>query len=69
MGIRDRSWPVPARPGDVLTLEVNILDMRVSKSRPNLGLIEVNYEMTNQNADLSLKAISTIMFAKRDASE
>ena len=67
-GIRELSWPVPARPGDVLTLEVNILDMRVSKSRPNLGLIEVNYEMTNQNADLSLKAISTIMFAKRDAS-
>jgi len=45
------------------------LDMRVSNSRPNLGLIEVNYDMTNQNGDLSLKAISTIMFAKRNVSE
>ncbi len=67
-GIRELSWPVPARAGDVLMLEVQILDMRVSNSRPNLGLIEVNYDMTNQNGDLSLKAISTIMFAKKSTS-
>lgn len=68
-GIRELSWPAPTRPGDILTLTAKVLDMRLSESRPNLGLIEVHYEMTNQNGDLSLTAISTIMFAKRATSD
>src|SRR5215472_7729508 len=31
------SWPRPTRPGDVLHLEIEILEIRPSRSKPNYG--------------------------------
>ncbi|HEY3145378.1 MAG TPA: hypothetical protein VGJ75_03460 [Dongiaceae bacterium] len=34
-------WPRPVRPDDELYLESDVLEMRLSKSRPNKGLIKM----------------------------
>jgi acyl dehydratase len=45
------SWPRPARPGDELHLESEVLEVRPSKSRPEQGLIKVRTTTLNQNGE------------------
>lgn len=40
----------PIRPGDVLSLRVEITDLRVSRSRPETGILSALHEMTNQSS-------------------
>ena len=37
-GVEELRWPRPVRPGDVLHVECEILETRVSKSQPNRGV-------------------------------
>ena len=48
-GIQELRWPKPVRPGDELHLQSEILDVRASKSRPDVGLIELRTTTFNQN--------------------
>jgi acyl dehydratase len=45
------SWPRPARPGDELHLESEILEVRPSKSHPEQGLIRVRTTTLNQDGE------------------
>ncbi len=45
------SWPRPARPGDELHLESEVLEVRPSKSRPEQGLIKVRTTTLNQDGE------------------
>ena len=42
------SWTRPVRPGDELHIESEVLDVRLSKSQPTLGLIKVRTTTFNQ---------------------
>lgn len=55
-------WPRPVRPGDRLTLEVLVLEARVSASRPWLGLIRWQWTMQNQCGEQVLDLEATSMF-------
>jgi acyl dehydratase len=50
-GFDEFRWPQPVRPGDELHLEIEVLDVRPSKSRPNQGLIKVRTTTRNQNGE------------------
>jgi acyl dehydratase len=50
-GFEELRWPRPVRPGDVLRLESEVLEVRPSKSRPNQGLIKVRTTTFNQNGE------------------
>ncbi len=53
-GIDELRWPVPVRPGDVLTLYVTVTDMRRSRSKPDRGLVRTLMEVRNQHGDVAL---------------
>jgi acyl dehydratase len=42
------SWPRPTRPGDVLQVESEIVELRPSRSRPGRGVATVRSETRNQ---------------------
>ncbi len=44
-------WPRPTRPGDVLTLEVEVLEATPSRSRPERGSAVIRYRTLNQHGD------------------
>jgi acyl dehydratase len=44
-------WPKPTRPGDVLQVHSEILDVTPSKSRPDRGIVTIRSETRNQNGD------------------
>ncbi|RZJ16464.1 MAG: MaoC family dehydratase [Brevundimonas sp.] len=44
-------WPRPTRPGDVLTLHVEVLEIIPSKSKPDRGIVRTRSETRNQNGE------------------
>tara|TARA_Y100001949_G_scaffold172668_1_gene177079 strand:- start:489 stop:959 length:471 start_codon:yes stop_codon:yes gene_type:complete len=65
-GISEITWPSPVRPGDTLTLRVEVLSKRVSHSRPDIGLIEISNEMINQDGDVAMRTVPTMIIARRE---
>jgi acyl dehydratase len=47
-GGSDLTWPRPVRPGDVLHIESEVIDLRPSKSRPDIGIMKVKLTTYNQ---------------------
>jgi acyl dehydratase len=57
----------PVRPGDTLRSHVKVLESRISKSRPTLGLVQLHFDMVNQADETVLTQTNWVMFASRDA--
>ena len=59
-GVDEVRWHSPVRPGDTLRLRVSILDARVSRTKPDRGVIHPLMEMLNQRDEvvLSMKPIN-----------
>lgn len=43
--VEDLRWLAPVRPGDSLTVRATVLDTRVSRSRPDMGIISMLFEV------------------------
>ncbi|PDH66548.1 MAG: acyl dehydratase [Acidimicrobiales bacterium MED-G01] len=67
-GLSELSWPAPVRVGDVLTLQVEILAMRESASKSHIGFVELAFEMINQDEEVALRTVGTMLIAKKDSS-
>jgi acyl dehydratase len=46
------TWPNPARPGDILQVESEILELRPSRSRPDRGIATIRSETRNQRGEV-----------------
>jgi len=47
----DLTWPTPTRPGDRLHLEIRVTGKRDSRTKPNQGVVEVEYDTLNQDGE------------------
>ena len=45
------NWPKPTRPGDVLHVESEIVEVTPSRSRPDRGMVTVRSETLNQRGE------------------
>lgn len=61
-GLRYLKWPNPVRPDDQLTLQLTVLDLRRSDSRPELGILQWRWQLRNQHALEVLDLEATSMF-------
>ena len=62
------TWPRPTRPGDVLHVESEILELRPSRSRPDRGLATVRSETRNQLGDIVQVLVAKLVVPRRQAS-
>lgn len=46
------SWPNPTRPGAILQVDIEILDLKPSRSRPDRGMMTVRSETRNQQGEI-----------------
>ncbi len=46
------TWPNPTRPGDVLQVESEVLELRPSRSRPHRGIATIRNETRNQRGEI-----------------
>ncbi|HJT82544.1 MAG TPA: MaoC family dehydratase [Chthoniobacterales bacterium] len=52
LGVDELRWPHAVRPGDVLRVETEILETRISRSRPNVGVIRLRNTTLNQKDEV-----------------
>jgi len=54
------------RPGDVLTVETKIVHLRLSRSRPNYGIIRLRNVTTNQRGETVQTMLASAMVSRRE---
>ncbi len=50
-GVDELRWLRPVRPGDSLSMRTTVAEARVSRSKPDRGLVHTRVEMLNQHGD------------------
>jgi acyl dehydratase len=45
------TWPRPTKPGDVLRVESEVLEVKPSRSRPDSGVVKIRNTALNQNGE------------------
>jgi acyl dehydratase len=67
LGVDELRWPSVVRPGDVLTVETEIVDLRPSRSRPGYGIIRLRNVTTNQRGEIVQTMLASAMVPRRCA--
>jgi acyl dehydratase len=61
------AWVKPVRPGDELRIEAEILETRVSQSRPGFGIVKVRVTTLNQH-DETVQTFAPALLVSRRSS-
>jgi len=64
-GLENISWPIPTYPGDTLSVENEILEVRRSNSRPEMGFAKTRSTTFNQHGQVVMTFTANVMFATR----
>lgn len=64
-GHEEVKWPNPVRPDDELQGNAEILESRVSKSRPDMGFVRYRAILLNQNGEVVFDTTSTLIVKPR----
>jgi acyl dehydratase len=59
------SWPRPTRPGDVLHVESEIMEITPSRSRPDRGMAVVRSETKNQRDEVVQVLVARLVLPRR----
>ena len=59
------TWPNPTRPGDVLQVKSEVLEVRPSQSRPDRGIATVRSETRNQRGDTVQVLVARLVVPRR----
>jgi len=65
-GVNELRWLAPFRPGDDITLEVEVVEARVSRSRPSTGIVMLKMVATNASGQPLCEMVSPIIVRRRD---
>ena len=67
LGFDKVTTPSPVFLGDTLTGTSEVIALRESKSRPDVGIVTFKHEMTNQRGETVLRMERTAMVSKKPA--
>ena len=65
LGFNNLQWHSPVRPNDVLKSKNVVLEMRESKSKPNLGVVTTRGTVFNQNNETVFTLECSLLVVKR----
>jgi acyl dehydratase len=66
-GVEAIRWPRPVRPGDVLRVESEVLEVRPSSSRPDRGVVRLRSTTFNQQGQAVMEQVATLIVPRRPA--
>jgi acyl dehydratase len=64
-GIEELQWPRAVRPGDVLRIELEVLEITPSRSKPQQGIVRVAMNTFNQNDEPVMHAVGRLLMFRR----
>lgn len=65
-GVKKAHWLAPVYPDDQLAARYKVLNKRISKSKPYMGIIDFLIEATNQHETIVMTMISTQFIGVRE---
>jgi acyl dehydratase len=65
-GIDSLRWLRPVFPGDVLSVQMEVLDTIPSKSRPNIGVVVSKVSVSNHKEDVVMEFTSKGIFSRSE---
>ncbi len=66
-GLDELKWLKPVRPGDALSVEVEVLEVTPSRSKPDRGSVKLTYRCTNQKGETVMTMVARVLFLRRAA--
>jgi acyl dehydratase len=61
------TWPRPTKPGDVLRVESEVLEIKPSRSRPDSGVVKIRNTAFNQNGEAVQIFIVSMLVPRKPA--
>ena len=58
-------WPQPTRPGDVLRVESEVMEITPSRSRPDRGMVQMRCETRNQRGEVLQHFLPKLVVMRR----
>ncbi len=69
LGYEKVEHPRPVFHGDTIYVETEVLSMRESRSRPDVGIVKLKHLGKNQHGQVVVEVVRTVMFLKRSSHE
>ena len=67
LGVDELRWPNAVRPGDRLQVETEIIDLRVSRSKPGHGVVRLRNVTTNQRGEVVQTMMASALVSGRSS--
>jgi len=67
LGVDELRWPNAVRPGDRLQVETEIIDLRVSRSKPGHGVVRLRNVTTNQRGEVVQTMMASALVSRRSS--
>lgn len=64
-GLDQINWPAPTYPGDTLSVQTEIVEVRPSNSRPEMGIVKTRTTTLNQDGRVVMTFTANAMIATR----
>lgn len=68
-GMDELRWLAPVRPGDTLHMEGEVVEMRPSSSKPDRGMLKMDYRAVNQKGETVMTLRVLHLLRRRSAGE
>jgi acyl dehydratase len=68
LGVDELRWPTPVRPGDTIRVEMEVLSITPSRSKPEFGVVRIQMTARNQRDEVVLKMIPNLWIPRRPTS-
>jgi acyl dehydratase len=65
-GVNELRWLAPFRPGDEIMLDVEVAELRVSRSRPSTGIVTFKMVASNAAGQALCEMVSPIIVRRRN---
>lgn len=66
-GVDEINWLAPLRPDSSITVRMQVLETRASRSRPGIGLVKFHFDVVDNADTLIMTLVCTLMFGTRVA--
>lgn len=64
-GVEELRWLLPVRPGDELSVRIEVLASTPSRSKPDRGALKTRLETRNQKGEVVMTEVATVFFSRR----
>jgi acyl dehydratase len=65
LGVDELRWPIPVRPSDSISTEIEILSITPSKSKPQFGVVRMRSMGRNQRGEVVLSMVTSVWVPRR----